>query len=131
MLLGAGIDALLLETLLPGDSRVQSLLEESGIPYSVLQDDKESLPYPDYAALAYRSVELLSEEGHTDIACFLGEGRRGEPYRRGYQQCLFDRHIRPDKELIFHRSVDEAIQKIASHRFSALIVSHYEDAMRL
>ena len=84
------------------------------------------LPYEEFA---YRLTQELIDRKHHNIACLLTEGRRTDAFLSGYKKCLFDNHMKLDKEFIFYEFTDSLIYKVNTHRISAVISSHYQKAL--
>lgn len=89
-------------------------------------DNSHLLPYEE---AAYRITQELINRSHTDIACILKEGRRTTAFLNGYKKCLFDNHIKFDKDLIFYDLNESLIYKVNTHSISGIISSHYRKAM--
>lgn len=89
-------------------------------------DNSHMIPYEE---AAYRITLELINRKHRDIACLLKEGRRTSAFLNGYKKCLFDHHMKLDKDLIFYNLDDALIDKLNTHSISGIISSHYQKAL--
>lgn len=89
-------------------------------------DHSHLLPYEE---AAYRITQELINRKHTNIACVLKEGRRTTAFLNGYKRCLFDNHMKLDKDFIFYDLNESLIYKVNTRSISGIISSHYRKAM--
>ncbi|WP_334136639.1 PfkB family carbohydrate kinase [Muricomes intestini] len=82
-----------------------------------------------YEEASYRITQELIKRGHSHIACLVKQSRRAVPFVNGYKKCLFDHHLKMDKELIFSDLNHDLVQKVCTHRVTGIIFSHYRKAM--
>ncbi|MDO4787894.1 MAG: PfkB family carbohydrate kinase [Johnsonella sp.] len=127
-LLGMNVDGILWERVSPFAEENEEFLIKSSLPYIKLMEESELPIAIDFHHMGYRATKTLIDKNHTEIACFLKEGRRRESFLEGYKKCLFDHQIKFNEEFIFHSIDEELIRKLAKHSFSAILTSHYHSA---
>lgn len=89
-------------------------------------DNSHMIPYEE---AAYRITQELISRKHRSIACILKEGRRTSAFLNGYKKCLFDNHMKLDKDLIFYDLDESLIHKVNTHSISGIISSHYRKSL--
>lgn len=107
-------------------------LESATVPHLLFNTKEDRADANlDYELLGFRATQELALRGHERIACMLGTGARVHGFFEGYRRCLFESGIPFDDELVFESSAGLPIEKVASHSFSGIVVSHFYDALRL
>lgn len=83
-----------------------------------------------YEEASYRITQELINRGHSHIACLMEESRRTTPFLNGYKKCLFDNHLKLDKDLIFYNLNNDLVHKVSTRSVTGIISSHYMKAMK-
>lgn len=108
-----------------------SHFQSAQIPYVIMNSFVENAVNVDYEKMGYLATEELILKNHADIACLLGEGTRTEAFFNGYKHCLFRHHLPFHSDFVFNGFDDMQINKIATHAFSGIVISHYAQAIKL
>lgn len=105
--------------------------QSAQIPYIIMNSSVENAVNVDYEKMGYLATEELVLKNHVDIACLLGDGTRTNAFFDGYKHCLFKHHLPFRQDFIFNNFDGVQINKIATHAFSGIVVSHYAQAIKL
>ena len=108
-----------------------SYFQDAQIPYIIMNSSSENSANIDYEKMGYLATEELVLRNHVDIACLLDKGSGMEAFSNGYKHCLFKHHLSFNADFVFNNFSDIQINKIATHAFSGIVISHYTQAIQL
>ncbi|RBP98941.1 PfkB family carbohydrate kinase [Bifidobacterium xylocopae] len=91
-------------------------------------DEFTMLPYEQ---AAYNLTKELIDRGHRRIACLLSPGRRRDSFLTGFKRCLFDHNLPFQSSDIVSRPDAGLLERIDDRRFTAVVSSHYKQALEL
>ena len=125
------VDGVIWEPVDPQSFEYGSYFQSAQIPYTIINSSIENSVNVDYEKMGYLATEELILKNHVDIACLLGRGTRTEAFFNGYKHALFKHHLPFNPYFIFKDFDGMQINKIATHAFSGIVVSHYAQALKL
>lgn len=126
-----GVDGVIWEPVNSKSLQYSSHLQSAQIPFLIMNSSVENSVNVDYEKMGYLATEELISKNHEDIACLLGDGTRTNAFFNGYRHCLFKHHLPFHADFVFHGFDDMPFNKISTHSFSGIVVSHYAQAIRL
>lgn len=85
----------------------------------------------DFEQMAYLATAQLLASRHTEIGCLLSDGTRSDSFLTGYRRCLFDAGITFQENMVFHDISEVLLNKITNHSITAIVNSHFSNALRL
>lgn len=123
-------DVVLIEASEHSDGALQAL-SEAGIPFLCFHSEHPDAFNINYGYLGYYAVQSLLDCGHRSIACVLADKARTPGFFKGYKRCLFDNELPFQEEYVFHDVNEMLFELISARKLSAVVCSHYSDALRL
>ena len=93
LLIARKLDGILWEPILPLNEDSKKLLEESKIPFFIVESSQDIKPL-DYEKMAYFITNELIGLGHRHIACYTEESRNGHKFHNGYCRALVEHELK-------------------------------------
>ncbi|MBO0445670.1 LacI family DNA-binding transcriptional regulator [Enterococcus ureilyticus] len=124
------VDGVIWEPLTEQSLSFATYFKDASIPLLTVGPNggKHAICFP-YEEAAYQITQELIDQKHSQIACLLSKGRRTSAFLEGYKKCLFDNHMKLDKELIFDELNDNLAQKLNNRQITGVVSSHYHKAL--
>lgn len=129
-MIAAHADGVLLDPVQEGNPEVCLPLAKAGIPFLMLGDGEHSLGL-NFTRMGYLAAETLVNRHHARIACIADSGPQSTRFYQGYRECLFERHLAFEQELVFSDADSLPVGGITGHDFTGVVISSYEEALRL
>lgn len=130
-LINLNVDGILWEPVSPENLSVTGQTERAGIPYILFNTSCEEAKNIDFQKLGYLAAKTLIQAGHTEIACLASHENNSETFTQGYRQCLFEHGLSLDESMIFFEEDGLPINRLASHKFSGIVIFNYSAAIHL
>lgn len=120
LLIARKVDGILWEPILPIHEDNKKRLEESKIPFLIIEKGQDIQPL-DYEKMAYFITKQMIDAGHRHIALYSEESERGKKFYNGYCRCLVEYDLKVKSEYGFFRTEELERQFLQDIGFTGIV----------